>query len=322
MKWNDISKYRSELFGLAIISIILLHYFELVLGADYIQSSSFKILSKLYTSVIGSVGVDIFIFLSGFGIYYSLKKSPAIADFFRKRFNRVIIPYLILGTLFWIIRDLIILKQNILTFVYDFSLLSFWFEGERAFWYVSLICCLYIISPIVYSKGKVIILAFCLASVGLSIISYFISPSVFYNIEIALCRIPLYFLGMICAELSIEYKAINEKMLWGGVIAILFKGIAAYQNIAFARLFNGPYSITLILAYVYFRNHVDIKIWGNFLILVGKYSLELYIAHVSVRAIMNTLEYETAKPLNYFLCIMISIVMTIVCNKLREILKA
>lgn len=42
---------------------------------------------------IGNVGVDIFLLLSGIGLYYSYERSSA--GFFKRRLSRVLIPHLI-----------------------------------------------------------------------------------------------------------------------------------------------------------------------------------------------------------------------------------
>ena len=60
IKWNNISKYREELFDLAIISIMVFHYFENVALATYVDMTILKIVARIYNASIGSVGVDIF----------------------------------------------------------------------------------------------------------------------------------------------------------------------------------------------------------------------------------------------------------------------
>ena len=53
----SITKYRKELFGFSIITILLFHFFEDV--SDFGEGSPFFIASKVYNIVFGSVGVDI-----------------------------------------------------------------------------------------------------------------------------------------------------------------------------------------------------------------------------------------------------------------------
>lgn len=92
MNWGTISKYRNELFGVAIISIITLHHFEDVGGG------------KLYLNFIGAIGVDIFMFLSGMGLCFSMKKNSNIKDFYIRRIRRILPTYLLVAGLFYISR--------------------------------------------------------------------------------------------------------------------------------------------------------------------------------------------------------------------------
>lgn len=153
-KWSEISNYRGEIFGILIISIILFHYFEGV--AVSVGTGKFlTLLAFLFKGAIGNVEVDVFLFLSGYGIFYSLSRKPGLIAFYIKRIQRVVIPYLIVGGAFWLIKDFIIGRESFGRFLYDYSLLSFWGEGIRIFWYISLICILYAISPYLYERHRV-----------------------------------------------------------------------------------------------------------------------------------------------------------------------
>lgn len=321
-KLNDIGKYRQEIFGIAIISVIIFHYFEglyKAYGVGLIRS-----FAGLILGTIGSVGVDIFIFLSGYGIYYSLKKNQSRVAFFSRRLKRVIIPYLIFGLFFWAIKDFYISHVSIGRFLYDYSLLSFWGEGLRTFWYISFIFILYLISPMVYSKGPNGIQIASILSVMLCICLFIISPQVFNNTEIALCRGPIYFIGMYVAYLS-EKKNKSffdaRKMLLLLSLSIPVKIISTLSGFALRRLFNGFYGLFLIAVYIFFR-----KATGNheskltrILILAGEYSLELYITHVAIRSLMGTLHYPSYDPFNYVLLILLSIVLSAVLFLLQKI---
>lgn len=62
----DISRYRSELMGLAMVLIILFH-------VRLPQSDFFFGLKRC-----GSVGVDMFMFLSGVGLWFSWTRTPSL----------------------------------------------------------------------------------------------------------------------------------------------------------------------------------------------------------------------------------------------------
>ena len=64
--WSDISLYRGELFGVAIISVIFHHYFHLFYNIEA-PNKVIHIISKFYYNAIGSVGVDILFFCPDLG---------------------------------------------------------------------------------------------------------------------------------------------------------------------------------------------------------------------------------------------------------------
>lgn len=81
-----LSKYRTQLMGVAALLIILCHAPQY--GVD-IQGVSRKLL------VFGNIGVDVFLFLSGMGCWFSLTKSPNYFPWLKRRFLRIFIPYTI-----------------------------------------------------------------------------------------------------------------------------------------------------------------------------------------------------------------------------------
>ena len=60
---NQISKYRAELMGVSTLLILLCH----AAGNDVLMPKWL-----MYVVAQGQLGVDIFLFLSGMGLYYSL----------------------------------------------------------------------------------------------------------------------------------------------------------------------------------------------------------------------------------------------------------
>lgn len=70
-----ISKFRNVLFGIAIWSIMIFHFAEDKIQYCESDSWSIKILNQ------GVIGVEIFLFLSGLGLYFSMKKKQQLACF-------------------------------------------------------------------------------------------------------------------------------------------------------------------------------------------------------------------------------------------------
>ena len=78
-KYNILSKYRTELMGIAILWVMFFH-----LSIDINN----RILNLIKT--IGYGGVDIFLMISGLGLYYAYKKNNNIKLFYKRRLLRLL----------------------------------------------------------------------------------------------------------------------------------------------------------------------------------------------------------------------------------------
>ena len=90
-KYSNISKYRGMLMGIAAISIILFHFSNECKAANL----HYYPWNEFILNFISSSGVDIFLILSGYGLYYSFKKNNNVKKFYKKRFIKILIPYII-----------------------------------------------------------------------------------------------------------------------------------------------------------------------------------------------------------------------------------
>lgn len=88
---SDLSTYRTQMMGIATLMIIICH------------SCASKVImpdSLAYLFRFGNLGVDIFWFLSGIGLYYSLIKNDLSSkecyymSFYKRSIYRIYIPYL------------------------------------------------------------------------------------------------------------------------------------------------------------------------------------------------------------------------------------
>ncbi len=86
----NISRYRGELMGAAMIFVILFH-----VGLP--RDDTFFGLRR-----IGNIGVDIFLFLSGMGLWFSWTKKPSLSHFFSRRFLRIYPAWFIIACLYYI----------------------------------------------------------------------------------------------------------------------------------------------------------------------------------------------------------------------------
>ena len=78
LHWGLVSKYRSQLFGFAILWIMCMHSREFTPLLDDAILSQYILYDGII--LVGGVGVDIFLFLSGVGLYYAQEKGPTLGS--------------------------------------------------------------------------------------------------------------------------------------------------------------------------------------------------------------------------------------------------
>jgi hypothetical protein len=127
-----------QLKGLAILTIVFAHI-------AYMLVSDNRFLYPL--SIAAGVGVDLFLFLSGFGLTLGMLRAPlAPLPFYRRRLLRLFIP-------FWIVLVLLLLADRVLlgrsyapgymlqSLLGWFPRASAWEDVNSPFWYISWCCC-------------------------------------------------------------------------------------------------------------------------------------------------------------------------------------
>lgn len=129
---RDFSIYRSELMGLSILWIMMLHF-------TFQQISPLGVLSQF-----GYAGVEIFFLVSGLGLYVSLDKDSHLTHFYRKRLLRIFPTYFILGS----ISSLLLYHDDLITYLFRHTTIGFWTGGPYADWFIPSILLLYLIAPL------------------------------------------------------------------------------------------------------------------------------------------------------------------------------
>ncbi len=191
---QDISAYRSELMGWSILWIMMLHF-------------TFTQVAPLgFVAQYGFAGVDVFMLVSGLGLFYSLEKDSNVMRFYKKRLLRIFPAYYLIG----FIENLIATNDSIATFLFSHTTIGYWTGGEYADWFIPSIVALYLIAPLVKHAidrkwfimlGAVVVIVWGLAY-------YFTDKEALLDRShfFLLYRIPAFIFGMVCA-----YWIKNEK---------------------------------------------------------------------------------------------------------------
>ena len=272
-----LSKYRTELMGVATILIILCH-----MPAHGVVMPSFL----KAVIVHGGTGCDMFLFLSGLGMYHSLESKKltggGILSWYRKRFARLMIPYLLIcAPLFHVfaIRE----QWSIGQYFLRLSSFSFWTEGW-GLWFVSLIIVLYLLTPFIdellsgsYKWIWAIILVLCTWIIG----SLSVPAGVLEHIQFCLCRVPCYILGFSLAPLVMEERQVRIAPFFAMVIVlyVVSQVIRKIFNIPVSTFWLEGVILLILSAYIikWMKSESFVMKGLNFM---GTISLESYCTNV------------------------------------------
>ena len=263
---KDISTYRSELMGWAILWIMMLHF-------TFTQAKPLGFIAQY-----GYAGVDIFMMVSGLGLYFSLDKDSRLSHFYKKRLLRILPTYYLLG----IFGSLLLYHDTLPQYLFRYSTLGFWTGGLYAEWYIPSIVFLYALAPFIkqfFDKRRFILIgAVCLF---LLITSYIVVEGKYVGKGEAhfflLYRTPAFIFGMACAYWLRNH--VNNKYYYMTlavgipIFALLYRHHHEVYNYKyFSVLFLLPLFVTC------FTTLSKTCTWLNPLISeIGKASLEVYL---------------------------------------------
>ena len=272
---TNISRYRGELMGMAMIFIILFH-------VSLPQNDMFYGLRRM-----GNIGVDMFFFLSGIGLWFSWTKNPSCKHFFKRRYLRIYPTWLIMASLYYIPRF------NGGDIMADITInWDFWLHDELTFWYIPATMMLYLFAPAymelikkhpIYRWLPVVMVMWC-------ILVQYVTPihNIFGHIEIFWSRVPIFFIGINMGEMVRKKEKLDGASIW--MIIILFVATLAssmfleqYRHGRFPlyveRMLYIPLTVTtiLLLNRVFRRTP---KWFNRSFKFVGALSLECYLIHI------------------------------------------
>ena len=283
MKYSVLSKYRSELMGVAMLWVMAFHAFDLSFGVaplDFLRAAGFG-------------GVDIFILVSAMGLAMSLdKKEQEYASFMSRRAARILPAYylvMVAYTLFCIVRE----KALWSTLIWNGSLLYYWIRPQGAFnWYVAGIMLFYALTPWCFRMLKVSahrerLVAFevCLA---LLVCQLLMQDGYWFHLDIPY-RFPVFFMGLLLglyvrSDRAISWKGAAFWTFWmaaGGCYLVATQKLSGHGvALPLCHLFVfTTVPMCLVLCWCFARLPLGMLRRG--LRVVGEHSLEIYLLNVS-----------------------------------------
>ena len=285
----DISRYRGELMGAAMLFIILFH-------VQLPRSDMFFGLRRM-----GNIGVDLFLFLSGIGLWFSWMKDregenlrQKTVGFYLRRLLRIYPTWLVMASLFYVGDFMGAGKysKNLADLLGDVLVnWDFWLHDELTFWYIPATMMLYLLAPPymelirrhpVYRWLPVVMVMWC-------VIVQWVTPihQAVGHIEIFWSRVPIFFIGINMSEAVRSKQSVDGQAIW---LILLIFGVALSASIFLEQVRHGQFPLfvermlyipltvtTVLLLNAVFRHTPQ---WFNrALSFVGAVSLEIYLIH-------------------------------------------
>ena len=244
---------------------------------------------------IGNCGVEIFLLLSGFGLYHSMEKDPNIGTFYKKRLLRVFLPSFLTMSVFQIAND-----GTLAEYIGSSTFVGYWF-GVKTIWYIPFILAMYLFYPLIHGLQKkktrnvVILLA-------LSLVFSFLTETFHIadtEVQRGISRIPAFLLGCLIAPYVIQKKPLSNKVLpliliFSLVLTVLWRFANKYGYYYFFRsaAYIG-YAVLLIAALCIIARiltaHNALHGVYRLISFCGGISLEIYLIFERVLALLQEL---------------------------------
>ena len=283
INFANISHHRSELMGLAMIAIGLFH-------VNVPRLSPFYGLWRM-----GNMGVDVFLFLSGVGLWYALTGNTSLKRFFTRRYLRIYPTWLLVASLYYVPRFLQGAKgtKEIIDLAGDVLVnWDFWLHDELTFWYIPATMMLYLFAPAyvklvsrhpIYRWLPVLMIVWCVAVQWVVPLHNAVG-----HIEIFWSRVPIFFIGINCGAMVKQGQSLSAQSVWLLVAAVVLSlGVDIYLEqtrhglfpLFIGRMLYIPATFSLVLLLSNCLTAVPQAI-KRALRLVGMVSLEMYLLHV------------------------------------------
>lgn len=308
LHYGLISKYRPVLMSVAILLIMFCH---LSSGQSHHGVAVTRLASILEA---GNSGVDMFLFLSGVGLYYSYTQKPlSYWAFERKRFKRIIPYYLVIAGATYLILSFLRNSFSLSKYICDLFYLTWFIEGSTYYWYVFAICVFYMSFPAIYSfiynneRPFLWALFFCLSwFVGVKLLgSYW---GYIKHFRIMLERFPIFVLGVYTGKLA--YRKVKIKRSYCVFFILSGTALLALQKYALHGFLEtqlrypsrSAFAISIITSVILLMEYLENTVpWTHSILmkLLGWYgglTYELYLLHQSFRLLLDF----PYKPIGYF----------------------
>jgi len=273
-----------ELKGLAILSIIFTHI-------GYFLVTDNRFLWPM--SIIGGVSVNLFLFLSGYGLTVSMLRTQlSPVQFYRRRLSKLVAP------LWCVVVIFVLLDFAVLGITYPWQTLLSTLGGlllhadiyrdiDSPLWYLTLILVYYVLFPWIFSRKYPWLTAGIYAALGYLVVRW--NPAFLSNV------MPLYKVHLVAFPLGILVVWLASQTAWLSRLAAYLQKkvplryacyVALTSIIAYTAYYSGvnttsvhEQTVSIITMFSIVLLAILLPVSSRALMLFGIYSYEIYLFH-------------------------------------------
>lgn len=270
--------------GLGILGVMLAHFLV------WIEAKGLVVFA--FKPFIGLVFTEGFLLLSGLGLYYSFRKNSELIVYYKKRVDRLLLPFMIISFPFYIARC-IEYHLSFEDFLLYISSLHFWVKGNDGMWYISVALMLYLIFPLFYKfifgkpdsiikRGAFVIILYYAIAYAI----YALFPNYYELVGEGVSQIPMFFVGIMVGYLAFNKLHLKRDVFFISVLAvfaIVFNMLGGYTGDIGNGFLRFLCIIILCPLLLWTERHSIIS--EKIIPLIewfGKYTLELYMLHMFI----------------------------------------
>lgn len=287
---ENISRFRGVLMGAAVLWLVWYHSdmrFDAVPPFYRATAVAAALLHTMRTA--GNAGADVFLLLSGVGLYHSFEKTPDTFRFYKKRALRVLPPVLIVSVIWAGMNG----AGGFLNYFARVFLLDYFTEGNSICWYVNLLLILYLFYPLLHrflrrfgARAAVVSIAL---SVALAALLRICAPTLFWRFFLAVPRIPVFICGALLGKAVFEKKEVSRRWLricaafftvcWIWFMYESFRPLGFREAIVLRFYLYCPFAVSAVVLGSAFFARFSVPRLQKVLAWFGGLSLEIYLLY-------------------------------------------
>lgn len=287
--FRKISKHRQFIYGFAALWIVFYH-----MNTKIPNRGAWIPLSFFQST--GACGVEVFLLLTGLGLYRSMKKDPRLGSFYGKRFVRVFLPSFIVMAVYNVF-----LSHRLIGYLGSITFFGQWL-GVNTIWYVTFILTMYLFYPLIHrliDKRKGVLCAGAVFFFALAFLLEGLPNGPGNAVLRMVSSIPIFLVGCAAAPLFERNQPLSKWALICPVViavpllCILKKMARKGYLYSFRALSYFFYAIVLVIVLSIIAELLSRRKMGRLVYRLfafcGQISLEIYLLFSRVRELLSRL---------------------------------